>query len=439
MLVGAFSVYGQSPTTTTTQYPTLTNTTVTNNTDSGKIYYYYEYQDLIDQIYEDVYEDIYNQLYDDIIDQLDDNFHEDIYLEFESRVQELLSESEITLFDDSLQQNIYDIVGLADKSVFGIVNYLGDDVQAMGSGVVYKYSMVEDKYYIITNEHVVNGGNNFSVAFSDGSEYVAELLGYDYEVDIAILKFAAPDKRSQIQVATLGDSDLLTKGTMVIAAGNPQGMNFFGSVTLGIVSGVERKVDDNQYIDYIQHDSAINPGNSGGPIFNLAGEVIGINVSKLADTEIEGIGFAIPINLVKRIITRVEENTLVVNTIMPRLGATYVDVSKLYRNGQVSVRNLLINDIIRTDSVTLTLPTGIDFGFIIQTVERNLALSSTDIKSGDLLYRIDDFLITSEDDYFDYMYENHESGDLITLYYYSLDHDSLIYNLTPNVIEIRLI
>ena len=87
----------------------------------------------------------------------------------------------------------------------------------------------------------------------------------------------------------------------------------------------------------------------------------------------------------------------------------------------------------------MTLPTGIDFGFIIQTVERNLALSSTDIKSGDLLYRIDDFLITSEDDYFDYMYDNHESGDLITLYYYSLDHDSLIYNLTPNVIEIRLI
>ena len=96
MLFGAFSVYGQSPITTTTQYPTLSNTTVSNTTDSGKIYYYYEYQDLIDQIYEDVYEDIYNQLYDDIIDQLDDNFHEDIYLEFESRVQELISKSEIT-------------------------------------------------------------------------------------------------------------------------------------------------------------------------------------------------------------------------------------------------------------------------------------------------------------------------------------------------------
>jgi serine protease Do len=433
MGISAYTVYAQDTEIQTTTY--LTNTGSETTTNTGKIYYYYEYQDLISQIYADVYADVYQDVYNQIISDIDAEFYDAIYAEVEAKAAELLLKSELSLYVDDFQQMIYDVVDIADDSVLGIVNYLGSEVQAVGSGVVYRYDSTSNRYYIITNEHVIAEGNNFAVAFSDGTQYVATLLGYDIEVDIAILSFSAPDK-TNIQVSTLGSSADLTKGTVVVAAGNPQGFSFFGSVTLGIVSGINRKVDSNQYIDYIQHDSAINPGNSGGPIYNLSGEVVGINVSKYADTNIEGMGFAIPIDLVKRIITRIETGTLTVNTIMPRLGATYYDVATFYKDGQVSLSNLTLNGVLRTDKVTLTLPNGIDSGFIIIDIQNNSTLSITEIKSGDVIYRIDNFYITNQSDYYQYVYNNYEAGDTINVYYYSLDHNSLEYNSLSSSVQV---
>ena len=408
-----------------------------STTTSNKVYYYNDYQDLISQIYEDVYSDIYQEIYNDIMLDINEEFQDEIYNQVVLKANQFIEENEISVYVDDFQQQIYDVIDIADKSAFGVLTYAGSEPVATGSGVVYKYSSSQDLYYLITNEHVVAEGNNYSVVFSDGSEYVANLIGYDTEVDIAILTFRAADKI--INPSVLGVSSTLKKGMIMLSAGNPQGFDFYGSITLGIVSGLERKLDSNQYIDYVQHDSAINPGNSGGPLYNLNGEVIGINVSKLADTEIEGMGFALPIDLVKRIINRIEEGSLTANTIMPRIGAKYYDIKTYYDNGQVSVKNLIINGNVRSDEITLDLPQGVQTGFLIYNIITDGSLDDTVLKSGDIIYQINDFVVTSEEDYFEYIYSNYESGDMISISYYSLNHNSLEYGeeLSTIVIELK--
>jgi len=408
-----------------------------STTTSNKVYYYNDYQDLISQIYEDVYSDIYQEIYNDIMLDINEEFQDEIYNQVVLKANQFIEENEISVYVDDFQQQIYDVIDIADKSAFGVLTYAGSEPVASGSGVVYKYSSSQDLYYLITNEHVVAEGNNYSVVFSDGSEYVANLIGYDTEVDIAILTFRAADKI--INPSVLGVSSTLKKGMIMLSAGNPQGFDFYGSITLGIVSGLERKLDSNQYIDYVQHDSAINPGNSGGPLYNLNGEVIGINVSKLADTEIEGMGFALPIDLVKRIINRIEEGSLTANTIMPRIGAKYYEVKTYYDNGQVSVKNLIINGNVRSDEITLDLPQGVQTGFLIYNIITDGSLDDTVLKSGDIIYQINDFVVTSEEDYFEYIYSNYESGDMISISYYSLNHNSLEYGeeLSTIVVELK--
>ena len=408
-----------------------------STTTSNKVYYYNDYQDLISQIYEDVYSDIYQEIYNDIMLDINEEFQDEIYNQVVLKANQFIEENEISVYVDDFQQQIYDVIDIADKSAFGVLTYAGSEPVATGSGVVYKYSSSQDLYYLITNEHVVAEGNNYSVVFSDGSEYVANLIGYDTEVDIAILTFRAADKI--INPSVLGVSSTLKKGMIMLSAGNPQGFDFYGSITLGIVSGLERKLDSNQYIDYVQHDSAINPGNSGGPLYNLNGEVIGINVSKLADTEIEGMGFALPIDLVKRIINRIEEGSLTANTIMPRIGAKYYDIKTYYDNGQVSVKNLIINGNVRSDEITLDLPQGVQTGFLIYNIITDGSLDDTVLKSGDIIYQINDFVVTSEEDYFEYIYSNYESGDMISISYYSLNHNSLEYSeeLSTIVVELK--
>lgn len=426
-VIGAYNVYGEETPATTT---VTSETTVTNTIGTTNVYYYTDYQDLIDQIYEDVYEDIYDDLYNSLIDRIDDNFYNQIYTQVEDRIAEILENEEFSVYVDDFQQQIFDVVDIANKSVIGVANYLGSTIQAVGSGVIYKYDELTGKYYIITNEHVVADGNNFTVVFEDKAEYQATLLGYDTEVDIAILSFEASD-RTDIIVSELGDSDVLTKGSILVASGNPQGFNFYGSVTLGLVSGIERKVDNNQYIDYIQHDAAINSGNSGGPIYNIDGEVVGINVSKFAATDIEGMGFAIPINLIKRIIERVEAGNFPVNTIMPRLGADYYDVSKYYNAGIVRVTNIEVNGEVRNDAITITLPSGVATGFLLYTIDKGLTLGLSSIKSGDLIYQIDDFVITDQLAYYEHVYANYESGDSATITYYVFDDDTYEYAEEP--------
>lgn len=171
--------------------------------------------------------------------------------------------------------------------------------QSQGSGFVFrvKDGLLNDKTYIMTNNHVVEGADKVSVKFKDGYQYEAEITGRDPQSDIAVIEIDT-DKRQALQ---LGDSSKLDVGEWVIAIGNPFGLSH--TLTVGVVSATGRtSVGINDYEDFIQTDAAINPGNSGGPLVNLDGEVVGMNTAIFTRTGgYMGIGFAIPINMAKEI------------------------------------------------------------------------------------------------------------------------------------------
>ena len=158
-----------------------------------------------------------------------------------------------------------------------------------GSGFI-----ISQEGYILTNEHVIHKAEKIKVTLSDGREFTGKLIGSDLDSDIAIVKIDSDD----LPIVTLGDSDKLRVGEIVVAIGNPYGLQ--QTVTMGVVSAEGRSipVEEHTYRNFIQTDAAINPGNSGGPLLNTKGEVVGINTAIIAYAQ--GIGFAIPINIPKK-------------------------------------------------------------------------------------------------------------------------------------------
>ena len=156
-----------------------------------------------------------------------------------------------------------------------------------GSGVI-----ISDEGYIITNHHVIEDASAITVRLTDSSQYEATLVGTSERDDIAIIKIDAGEK--QLCVAKIGNSKDLVVGEQVVAIGNPLGA-LAGTTTTGIISATERNINiSGSYMNLLQTDAAINPGNSGGGLFNMAGELIGVVNAKIADEDVEGIGFAIP-------------------------------------------------------------------------------------------------------------------------------------------------
>jgi len=294
----------------TTIATTIPVTTLYTDSETDKTYVYSSYDDLVQQIYDDIYDEVYQSVYSDISAMVTAQLYDEIYAQVTTNLNELYSAGEISVYIQNLQNQIYDVADIVKTSVIGVSSYLGTLGQAIGSGVIYNYNASTNTYYVITNNHVVEDGDNYRIVFEDGSYVVATLLGVDADIDIAILSFSANGLSKTITVSALGNSSAVTPGTVVVAAGNPQGYDFYGSVTLGIVAGVDRDADGTGIVGYIQHDAPINGGNSGGPLYTLTGEVIGINVSKLASTEIEGMGFSIPIDLVKTVIQQIAPTTL---------------------------------------------------------------------------------------------------------------------------------
>ncbi|MBU0503963.1 MAG: Do family serine endopeptidase [Candidatus Omnitrophota bacterium] len=179
---------------------------------------------------------------------------------------------------------------------------------ALGSGVI-----IDHNGYILTNEHVVDNADKITVTLSDGREFKAQVRGKDARSDLAVIKIAAP---KDLPTAVLGDSDSLKIGQWVVAIGNPFGFamqNPEPTVTTGVISALHRSLGralprDKDFNDLIQTDAAINPGNSGGPLVNLKGEIVGINVAIFSTTGgYQGVGFAIPSNNAKRIVSRLIE------------------------------------------------------------------------------------------------------------------------------------
>ena len=231
-------------------------------------------------------------------------------------------------------------------SVFVIESFRDDGTSSVGSGFVYK---VDKKYgYILTNYHVVKNSDSVVVINSNDEEYAAKLLGSDEQLDLAVLCIS---KKYVSKVAVLSNNKV-NLGDTVFTVGSPEGIKYQGTVTKGIISGLNREVSINvgneEYImSVIQTDAAINPGNSGGPLVNINGEVIGINSLKIVQNEIEGMGFAIPIEEVLIYTDRLEQGKVIER---PYLGYDLIDSDKgvILKNIKINCKKseLLVNDII---------------------------------------------------------------------------------------------
>jgi len=177
--------------------------------------------------------------------------------------------------------------------------------QGLGSGFI-----LNDEGYILTNHHVIKDATDIRVKLADDREYSAKVIGKDPLTDVALIKLSSPPK--DLPTVVLGDSDALRQGDFVLALGSPFGLS--GTATLGIISAKHRGGvgTGSPYDDFLQTDAAINPGNSGGPLFNLRGEVVGINTAIISPQIGQGIGFAVPVNLAKSLLPQLKSGGKVV-------------------------------------------------------------------------------------------------------------------------------
>jgi serine protease Do len=227
------------------------------------------------------------------------------------------------------------VVGILNKATAYDIFRRAYTSESSGSGVIF-----HKDGYIVTNNHVVEGATELVVSLADGRVLTGTIVGTDAFTDLAVVKISATD----LPVAAFGDSDALRVGEVAIAIGNPVGLEFARTVTAGVISGINRLVQQGERtFTLVQTDAAINPGNSGGPLCNGSGQVIGINTIKFASTEIEGMSFAIPINIVRPIV-----NDLVVNgrIIRPWLGVRIVDKANAARYGVTLDKGVLVIEVV---------------------------------------------------------------------------------------------
>ncbi|MDA8234360.1 MAG: trypsin-like peptidase domain-containing protein [Clostridia bacterium] len=234
--------------------------------------------------------------------------------------------------------------------------------QGSGSGII-----IDPKGYIITNNHVVQGAEEIMVSLANGREVPGKIVGRDPRTDLAVVKID-PTKAGEITIAPLGDSNQVVVGELAVAIGNPLGKEFARTVTAGIISALNRTISvGEQKFTLIQTDAAINPGNSGGALVNGKGEVIGINSVKILNERVEGLNFAIPINIAKPIIKDLIEKGKVVR---PWLGI-------YYRGGQVNSKMAGENK----------LP--VDYGIVVDKVVTDGPAAMAGMKNGDIIFALE--------------------------------------------------
>lgn len=297
---------------------------------------------------------------------------------------------------------IYDEV---KESNVAILVYYQNQKAGEGSGVV-----VGEKSgytYIITCAHVIAGtGMNVQVQFYDSKEYDAQIVGIDSKTDIGVVRV----KKTGFKAATFGDSDSLKVGSPVYAIGNPAGTEFFGSFTNGIVSALDRPIatTENGFYDLpcIQHSAAINPGNSGGALVNEFGQIVGINSSKIAATDYEGMGFAVPSEKVLEIYNELIEHGYVTNR--PMLGIQYYAVSNDSTYSALAWKN--------------NLPYG---SIVIASIATNSSLNETNIKVGDIVTAVNGKKLDDTDIILEAI-ENAKVGDKLTLTVVRLDNSGAV-------------
>lgn len=304
-----------------------------------------------------------------------------------------------------IHTDLTDVVGKMTNTVVGVTNVQTvrnfwsstESTQEAGTGSGVLYKQENGKAYIVTNHHVVENAEHLEITFDDGSKTEGKLIGSDMWTDLAVIEI---DDALVEAVATFGNSDLLKRGETVIAIGNPLGLGFSGSVTVGVVSGKDRSIpidfDRDGHVDWhadvMQTDAAINPGNSGGALINLAGELIGINSMKISQETVEGIGLAIPINLAAPIIDKLEKHGEVIR---PTMGVTLVDLKNIPTQQQA----------------VLKLPADVKEGVVINEVIPNSPAAVSGMEQYDVIVEMDGEPIDDMISLRKHLYNEKEVGD----------------------------
>lgn len=348
----------------------------------------------INEIKQSITEELLNQDNSETLQSIKDDIRQEVLNELK---EQLLSENREKLSD--IENMIMNIVVLNDRAVLGVSNYSKIDGNyqevSTGTGVIYKND--GDVYYLVTNAHVVEDAEKLQVVLNDDSHIEATLIGSDKESDIAILEFTTI---RELGVAKFADSDIIKRGQICIAMGNPLGYDYYGTVTMGIISGLSRSMDidydEDGIIDWeatlIQHDASISPGNSGGPLFDIDGKIVGINNMKIVDSDVANIGFAIPSNTVVSIISQLEDG----GVIRPSLGIIGSEVESVLNNPDFSI------------------PEGITKGIYIAEIVPNSSISVTDAQEGDIIIAFNGTEISNFTDLRVILYGSNV-GDLVTL------------------------
>lgn len=306
---------------------------------------------------------------------------------------------------DMTVEQLVEKVGGAVVTVINMTQVTGGTggqgaLQAASSGTGF---IIDKDGHIVTNWHVVYGGDAFVAILSDGTQVEADLVGTDPRDDLAMVKI---DPSKVPATVSFGDSDALKPGAPVVAIGSPLGA-FTNTVTDGIVSGLGRNefagsggsYQCQNYTNLIQHTAAINHGNSGGPLFNMRGEVIGVNTIGLPTYNgepVQGLFFAVPSNLVKDVATQLIDTGTIA---APFIGASMVPI---------------------TPDLNAQYQIGVDQGMLVYTIQRNSAADKAGLQEGDVILAVDDHQITPTMSLSQILL-NYKPGDTVTLSILRLD------------------
>lgn len=321
-------------------------------------------------------------------------------------LSELVGSTNTTTTIKTNGTKIYEKTSLATSvekvydAVVMVKAYQNNTQSSTGTGFVYK---IDSNYgYILTNQHVVSESDKVTVTMTDDQEVDGVVLGGDEYLDLAVIRI---DKSNVTQVATIGSSESMSLGDVVFTVGSPLGETYRGSVTSGILSGKDRmvsvSVSNSSNSDWVmrvlQIDASINPGNSGGPLLNVNGEVIGICSMKLVDDDIEGMGFAIPIEYAMSHIDSLEKGKKIEWPVLGISMANVTDYQLLYRNG-------------------ISIDDSVKEGVVVVSISEGTGAASSDLKAGDIITKINGNKV-KDYAYLRYELYQHQAGDTIEVTY----------------------
>lgn len=325
------------------------------------------------------------------------------------------SNSTLTQTSTEVTSDVVSAVEKVSSAVVGITNIQesapsfwnqnAGTKQAVGSGSGVIYKVDGNVAYIVTNHHVIEGAKQLEVMLDDGTKVEAQPVGSDIWTDLAVISI--PSEGIQT-FAQFGDSDALKQGETVIAIGNPLGLDFYGSVTTGVISGKDRSVpvDLNQdgiedwSTDVLQTDAAINSGNSGGALVNIVGDLIGINSMKIAESSVEGLGFAIPINSAIPVIEELEK---IGEVQRPTMGVSLIDLTEVPAYYQQQ---------------TLKLPEEVTSGVVVSQVVPGSAADKAGLQQYDVIVEMDGEKIENAIELRKHLYNEKEIGDTLQMKVY---------------------